>query len=83
MVIHKIAAEIRSLREALEAANNQVRHKQDQIRGKDEQLELAREEIASLMTKMDETGASLKTFKMLFWGLFFLIVISFVAVTTM
>jgi chromosome segregation ATPase len=79
MVIHKTAAEIRVLREALEAASNQVQHKEDQIRARDEQLELALAQIASLKTTVEETGASLNTFKMLFWGLIFLLAVRFVA----
>jgi hypothetical protein len=69
MVIHKTAVEIRV---SPGTASNQVQHKEDQIRARDEQLELALAQIASLKTTVEETGASLNTLKMLFWGLIFL-----------
>nr|XP_051212359.1 uncharacterized protein LOC127330036 [Lolium perenne] len=83
MVIHKTAAEIRVLPEALEVASNQVQHKEDQIRARDEQLELALAQIASLKTTVEETGTSLNTLKMLFWGLIFLFAVGFVALIQM
>jgi len=83
MVIHKTASKIRGLREALEASINQVHLKEDLIRARDVQLEFANNEIVTLKTKLGETGASLNTFKMLFWGMIFLFIAGFVAVITM
>ena len=79
MVEQKTGAQIRALREALEAAINQVRVKDEQVlaadelvRAKDEQIALVTAEMASIKTKMEEMSSRMRTFKMLFWGLLFL-----------
>jgi hypothetical protein len=51
MVIHKTAVEIRV---SPGTASNQVQHKEDQIRARDEQLELAWVQTASLKTTVEE-----------------------------
>jgi hypothetical protein len=76
MVEHKTFAEIRVLREALEEATREIRAKGDQVRvkaeellAKDQQIAVMFAEIALLKTKIEKSSSSLRTYKMLFWGL--------------
>jgi predicted phage gp36 major capsid-like protein len=83
MVEHKTFAEMRVMREALEEATREIRAKDDQVRvkddlvrakaeqvlAKDQQIALILAEIALLKTKIEKSSSSLRTYKMLFWGL--------------
>jgi hypothetical protein len=76
MVEHKTFAEIRALREALEEATREIRAKGDLVRVKDEelltkdqQIAVMFDDIALLKTKIEKSSSSLRTYKMLFWGL--------------
>jgi hypothetical protein len=85
MVEHKTFSELRALRVALEEATREVRAKDDQVRAKveqvcakdeqvrakDEQMALLVYEVVSIKAKLEESRASLRKFKMLFWGLLF------------
>jgi hypothetical protein len=76
MVEDKTFAKIRVLREALEEATREIRAKDDQVRvkaeevlAKDQLIALMFAEIALLKNKIEKSSSSLRTYKMLFWGL--------------